>query len=312
MLKRHGWLFALVLVVIGWFWLKDPDGGGQMLIQFQTLVGVLVAAPVVYSLRRFFAEQARGRDLMAMVRDGNIAAGIVLAGLYIMTALLFLAVVPRALAASDIGAGSGDQKLPNMASRDLPILRQEIKARWAVMPMPSMLAALVEQESLWKDRATLKTSREEGVGYGQFTRAYRADGSLRFDAMAEVIRMDKSLSGWSWADRYNPRMQLRAVVVKNRECYRRMHQLVGDAYNALAMCDAAYNGGEGGVMAERRLCTQATNCNPRIWFANVELHSTKSRAKWHGYGASAFEINRTHVRNVMIVRRPKYVPVMGA
>lgn len=77
------------------------------------------------------------------------------------------------------------------------------------------------------------------------------------------------------------------------------------------MCDAAYNGGLGGVYAERRLCAAAPACNPDRWFGNVEQHSTKSRAKWHGYGASAFEINRTHVKNVMVVRRPKYAAWFG-
>jgi hypothetical protein len=309
--KRHGWLAAVVLVVLAWFWHSDPDGGLQLLVQTQTLVGVFVAAPLAYVLRRFFAE-ARSRDAARKAMENPVGAGLVFVGLCILAGMLFLALVPRALASPGIGAGSGDAKLPGLASRDLPVLQQEIKARWPGMPIPSMLAALVEQESRWNPMATLKTDREEGAGYGQFTRAYRADGSLRFDALAEVASADASLAGWAWADRYNPRMQLRAVTVKVRDCHRRVRQLVGDDYNALAMCDAAYNGGEGGVMAERRLCTQATNCNPRIWFANVEHYSTKSRVKWRGYGASAFEINRTHVRNVMVVRRHKYVAVLGA
>ena len=178
--------------------------------------------------------------------------------------------------------------------------------------MPSMLAALVEQESGWRDHATLKTDREDGAGYGQFTRAYRADGATRFDALAEIAAQDPSLKGWTWADRYNPRMQLRAITVKVRDCQRRLARLVSTATDSLAMCDSAYNGGEGGLMAERRLCAAAAGCDPGVWFGHVETHSTKSRTKWKGYGASAFAINRTHVRNVMIVRRPKYVTALGA
>lgn len=295
-------MWVAVLAVAAWYRADDPDGGLQVSEQLRTLVGVLVAAPVVYALRRAFAEAVRGKDLAEQIRGGNVAAGLAYLGLCLLTGLLFLAVAPRALSAP----------LPPGAVAHLPTLQAEITARWPMMPMPSVLGALVEQESGWRERATLKTSREEGVGLGQFTRAYTADGRLRFDALAEVSRLDPSLSAWSWADRYNPRLQLRAVVVNVRTCHARLSRLVRDDYNALAMCDAAYNGGEGGVRAERRLCARVAGCDPGVWFGNVEAHSTKSRARWHGYGASAFEINRGHVRNVMIVRRPKYVATMGA
>lgn len=295
-------MWVAVAAVGGWYLAGDPDGGRQVVEQLRTLVGVIVAAPVVYVLRRAFAEAVRGRSLSEQIHAGNIAAGLAYLGLCLLTGLLFLAVAPRALAGG----------LPGEAPAYLPVLQDEIGARWPGMPMPSMLGALVEQESGWRPRATLHTAREDGVGLGQFTRAYASDGRLRFDALAEVSALDPSLSGWSWADRYNPRLQLRAVVVKVRTCYARLARLVRDDYNALAMCDAAYNGGEGGVMAERRLCAQMAGCDPGRWFGHVEAHSTKSRARWNGYGASAFEINRTHVRNVMLVRRPKYVAAMGA
>jgi len=295
-------LWVAVLVVGGWYLAGDPSGGLQVTEQLRTLVGVLVAAPLVYVLRRAFAESVRGKALAEQIRAGNVAAGLAYLGLCLLTGLLFLAVAPRAFAGA----------LPGEAQAYLPVLQDEIGARWPGMPMPSVLAALVEQESGWRPRATLHTAREDGVGLAQFTRAYGADGRVRFDALAEVSRLDPSLAGWSWADRYNPRLQLRGAVVKVRTCHARISRLVHADYDALAMCDAAYNGGEGGLLAERRLCAQVAGCDPGRWFGHVELHSTKSRAKWQGYGLSAFDINRTHVRNVMVVRRAKYVPVMGA
>jgi hypothetical protein len=60
------------------------------------------------------------------------------------------------------------------------------------------------------------------------------------------------------------------------------------------------------------VCHATPGCNPAHWFGHVEHTSTKSRARWQGYGASPFDINRTHVRNVMIVRRPRYVAALGA
>ncbi|MBI5920265.1 MAG: hypothetical protein HY847_01300 [Betaproteobacteria bacterium] len=300
---RFWGMAILPLALLAWFWHRDPNDGAQLLTQLETLLGLLIVAFPVYLLRKMLMP-GDSREAFAKAMDGNMPAAVVWLSLAVLTLGLLAIVSPRAI-------GAQSAQLPGSAARDLPILIQEIDLRWATLPMRSVLGAQVEQESGWKERATLKTSREEGVGYGQFTRAYRADGSLRFDALAEVRALDPGLAGWTWANRYDPRLQLRAVVVKNRGCYQRLRPLVADYYNALAMCDAAYNGGEGGVYAERRLCAAVAACDARLWFGHVEQHSTKSRAKWQGYGASAFEINRTHVRNVMLVRRGKYVAAMG-
>lgn len=294
-------MVAAAAAVVAWFWYGDPSGGLQLQEQLRTLLGGLTAIGLAYLARKAIMP-GDAKEAWGAAMAGCLPSAILVLAMAILTGMLFLGFIPRALAAP----------LPGNAPRDLPVLMEEIGARWPGMPMPSMLGALVEQESGWKPGATLKTTREEGAGYGQFTRAYRADGSLRFDALAEVIRLDPSLKGWAWTDRYNPRMQLRAVTVKVRDCHRRLSRLADDDYNALAMCDAAYNGGEGGLMAERRLCAAVGGCDPGQWFANVELHSGKSRTKWQGYGASAYDINRTHARNVMVVRRGKYVGVMGA
>ena len=298
---RFSVMWAAAMLVVAWFWAGDPDGGLQLVEQLRALVGGLTALGLAYLARKALIP-GDAKTAWEAARLGSLPNAILVLAVALLTGMLFLGFIPRALASP----------LPGSATRDLPVLMEEIGARWPSMPLPSVLGALVEQESGWKPGATLKTAREEGAGYGQFTRAYRADGSMRFDALAEVVRLDPSLAGWVWADRYNPRMQLRAVTVRMRDCHRRLSRLAADDYNALAMCDGAYNGGEGGLMAERRLCAAATGCDPGLWFGHVELHSTKSRARWHGYGASAYEINRTHVRNVMVVRRAKYVEVMGA
>lgn len=294
-------MWAAVAAVAAWYLLSDPDGGLQFKGQLQALLGVIVAAPVVYLLRRALMDKTRSWVAAQRAMDNPIGAGLVFLGLCLLTGMLFLAVAPRALAGA----------LPPGAVELLPALKAEIGARWSGLSMPSVLGAQIEQESSWKPGARLKTSREEGAGLGQFTRAWTTDGRLRFDAIAEVSRLDPSLAGWTWDDPYNVRYQLRAVVVKNRACYLKLRPLLNDDYNALAMCDAAYNGGLGGVYTERRLCASAEGCDPDRWFGHVELHSGKSRAKWQGYGQSAFEINREHVRNVLVVRRPKYAAWFG-
>lgn len=300
LLTHRFWvMWVAAAAVLFWFWRTDPDGGAQLAVQLQSLLWVVVAAGPVYVLRRALMDRVRSLEAARRAFDDPIGAGLVFLGLCLLTGMLFLATSARAA-------------LPAGAVQYLPTLQAEISAHWSSLTMPSVLAAQVEQESGWRVTATLKTSREEGAGLGQFTRAYRADGSLRFDALAETRLLDPSLAGWTWANRFDPVYQLRGLVLKNRHTYNHIHRLVEEDSNALAMMDAAYNCGEGCVYARRRLCAQIAGCDPDTWFGHVEMHSTQSKAKWHGYGQSAHEITNTHVRNVMLVRRPKYTQLMGA
>jgi len=57
-------------------------------------------------------------------------------------------------------------------------------------------------------------------------------------------------------------LQIRAVVLGNRDCNRGVSRLGPDAYNALAMCDAAHNGGYAAMLNERRICAQVPGCDP--------------------------------------------------
>lgn len=299
-------MWAAAIAVVAWYLVTDPDGGAETLGRVQHLLWIAVVAGPVYLLRRALMDGARSRAAFDRAMESPLGAGIAFAGLCLLTGLLFIAVSGRAQAAEP----------PPKALPYLPLLHDEITSRWSDHPAPAVLGALVEQETCpsltsrqcWNPRAELKTSREYGFGLGQHTVAYRADGAERFNAWRDLRTAHADdLGNWSWQTRYDARQQLRAVVLQNRDCYRRLDPLVGNAENTLAMCDAGYNGGVGGVLAERRLCAASAGCDPDRWFGNVELHSSKSRQKWRGYGASAFEINRTHVKNVMVTRRSRYL-----
>lgn len=218
-------------------------------------------------------------------------------------ALVLLALLPLAAFAEELPAG---------ARAYLPVLADEISTRWPALPLPSALAAQVEQETCpslksrlcWNPRAELKTAREYGFGLGQLT------VTKSFDAWSEVRGMDASLAPWRWQDRYDPRLQLRALVVKDHYNSERF-KAVATQQDGLAFGFAAYNGGLGGTNNDRAICRATPGCDPGRWFGHVELTSRKSRTKWQGYGQSAFDINRTYVRNVLIARRPRYVEAMG-
>ncbi len=296
------------LVVILWYYFTDPSEGAETVVRLQWMAWVLVAAGPVYLLRRALMDEARGHTAYRKALSSATGAGLVFLGLCILTAVLFLTLVGQARAA-----------VPINAAIHLPTLKEEVKTYWPDLSKSSVLGALVEQETClslthrycWSPTAELKTSREYGFGLGQHTRAFRSDGSTRFDAHAEALARYPDLAGWIWERRYDARLQLRAVVLGNRDCYRQLRKTGPDDYNALAMCDAAHNGGFGGVLNERRICAKVTGCDPNVWFSNVEQHSLKSRVKVNGYRLSWLEINREHVKNVMVVRRPKYAEWFG-
>ncbi|UTH72812.1 hypothetical protein [Chromobacterium sp. IIBBL 290-4] len=192
----------------------------------------------------------------------------------------------------------------------LPVLAGAIAQNWPQLGSPSVLAAQVEQESGWRAQATLRTKRELGAGLGQFTKAYRADGSVRFDAISDMAAAYPELRGWSWANAYDARYQLTALVLKNRGNYRLIRWAASED-DRLAMMDAAYNSGLGGVIARRTLCSRMPGCLPGRWFGHLERSSAQSRVRQAGYGQSFADITNTHVRNVMVTRRSKYQAYFG-
>lgn len=184
---------------------------------------------------------------------------------------------------------------------------------WPDAPQPWFLAGQIEQESCislthskcWNPRAELKTSRENGIGLGQFTRAYRANGTIRFDKISELAAAHKELRGWTWAKRYDPDYQLGAIVLMDKSIFDKQKGAATDM-DRVSFTLSAYNGGEAGVLQDRRLCDNTTGCDPSRWFDNVERTSMKSKQPQKGYGKSFFQINREYVANILNLRRPKY------
>ena len=214
---------------------------------------------------------------------------------------------------STAAASAISTQVPTAAHQYLPDLVEAQRSIWPTAPMPSFLAAQVEQESCislthskcWNPRAELKTKRENGIGFGQFTRAYRADGSIRFDKISELAAAHKSLRGWSWENRYDPHYQLTAIVEMDKAIYNRQRGASSDR-DRLAFTLSGYNGGEGGVLQDRRLCANTKGCDQNRWFGHVEKTSLKSKQPHPGYRHSFFAINREYVTNVLDVRRHKY------
>lgn len=307
---RHRFLFLLVgtLIAAGLSLYTDPDSGLSTLLGGLAIVQGVWAVAAAHWGRKALTDypEADMRRLFAKASEESTGAGLALIALAIMLVGLLLVFAPRAHA----------DPLPAGFATYGPILKAEQAKYWADHPDPAALAALVEQESCaslksakcWNPAARLKSSREEGAGMGQITRAYRADGSLRFDALAGLRdQYGADLSGLSWDTVYSrPDLQLRALVLMSRDAARPFRGSAG----WLHFGDAGYNGGVAGVQKERRACKLSADCDPSRWFGHVELHCLKSRQPIYG-NRSACDINREHVHNVFLVRRAKYVGAMS-
>lgn len=213
-----------------------------------------------------------------------------------LLAIILLLIAPLILAA----------QLPERAQQYLPVLSSEIESTWPAMKQRDVFGAQVEQETCaslrssqcWSPHAEIKTKQEYGFGLGQLT------VTKRFNTFNEVKALDRQLKDWAWEDRYDARLQLRAMLLKDRYNYDRFKTVYPDDRILFAL--AAYNGGLGGTMLDAKMCAATPNCDETRWFDNVERTSYKAKVKVKGYGKSFYEINREYVRNIWYVRRSRY------
>lgn len=206
--------------------------------------------------------------------------------------------------------------IPIQAPAMLKIVNIEQIKFWPAMPTPWYFGGLIEQESClslthskcWNPRSQLKSAREEGAGLGQITRAYKTDGSIRFDSLqAMIAQHNAELKEMSWSNVYiRPDLQIRTMLLMTRDNYKQLFK-VANPNERLNMSDAAYNGGMSGVYKQRLQCGLKKNCDPQVWFKNVGSICVKSLKPLYG-GKNACDINTEHVFNVRYLRMNKYKP----
>lgn len=211
------------------------------------------------------------------------------------------------------------QTIPTRALQLMPELNRAIDELWPSLPWRSYIPAQIEQESCislkhskcFNPNAELKTVHEYGFGLGQLTIAYNKEGKVRFNAWEEVRTMHPDLRNWSWEDRYNPLLQIKAIVIKNKFNWTKITYPTSSLEDKMAFLAVTYNSGS--TFKDRNLCAQTKGCDPRKWWGNVELYSTKSKKPIAVYGNRSYhQISREYPVNVLKVRRPKYISHMGS
>jgi hypothetical protein len=204
--------------------------------------------------------------------------------------------------------------IPPKAYQYSQIVKEEVNTYFHDIPTPYYIPALIEHESCislkhsrcWSPTSQLLSKRERGAGLGQLTVAYNEDGSVRFDALSDMVKLHRrELKDLTWNNiLVRPDLQIRALTLMTKDNYSKLYT-VPDDKERLNFADAAYNGGLSGVLKERMACHLAQDCNSDIWFNNVERYCLKSKKPLYG-NRSACDINRHHVRDVILTREPKY------
>lgn len=269
----------------------------------------MAVAMVFYGYRALHDyPEADGQSLHARAKETPSGAGMAIIGRAVT--LLAMAIIAAAMVGGPLYAAT----IPAQAHQYLPILKDMRVKHWPTHLMPEVLAGQIEHESgcpsmpkkCWNPKARLKSAREEGAGFPQITKAYRADGTLRFDALAEIkAQHPDELLALHWGNVYvRPELQLLVVVLKNRDNWGTFRS-IKDPEQRLLFAIKSYNRGIGGVMAEIKKCKATQGCNPQRFTGHVGNICT---ASWKPiYGAqSPCSISLKYVADVVVHRSPKY------
>lgn len=204
--------------------------------------------------------------------------------------------------------------IPDKAYKYFDLIINEKKLIFNDFTTTHYFAALAEHESCihlkhkrcWDPKSSFKTKRELGSGIFQLTKAYKKDGSIRFDSLKNIRRKyHNELKELTWDNiTSRPDLQLKAMMLMIKDDYKKLYN-VNCHMDRLAMTDAAYNGGLNSVYKRRRKCGLDKKCNPQKWVNNVELMVVKSTKPLYS-GRSAQEINTYHPYDIIHNRMPKY------
>lgn len=224
--------------------------------------------------------------------------------------LLFICVYVTSAQAQDVNTF-----IPPKAYTYAPVLTKEVNTYFPNMEFKHYFGGLAEQESCislkhskcWDPSSQLLTKRERGAGIFQLTKAFKADGSIRFDSLQEMKdKYQKDLKELSWSNiLQRPDLQIRAMLLMTKDNYRVFSLIPTEEIEKWKMVDAAYNAGPGSVKKRRIKCGLSENCNPEVWDNNLADTVVLSTKPIYGTRSPHF-INNEHVEMIFHKRMHKY------
>jgi hypothetical protein len=271
---RKTWLL-LALTVGGLVLYGDFSAVRLTIYNLSTIAVVLLLVDLLMDRR-----QAWGifptLDIDETIKQGTgtpLSAALVWLGMVLLIIAIMVLAVPKL----SVGA-----TIPARSRPLLPVLSAAMDSQWPGAPLRNIPAGQVEQESAWKERATLKTSRELGRGLVQLTIAYRADGGERFNAYRDAVNA-KALAAWDWRnDPYNVRYQLTYLVLTDRSNFATVRRYMADDRDAWCAALVCYNAGQGRWLS-RRAQARAMGLPADRWTGGLEqAHSARENAILYG------------------------------
>lgn len=262
----------------------------QLAVQLYTLSMVALVLAVAHLVRKSLFPYIDLSTLVDKAEESPAGAAVIFASVI----ALIIALLCTSARAGEIPAG---------ARQHLPTLQAAAAEHWPGAPLPHTMAGQVEQESSWKARATLKTSRELGRGLTQLTVTYAGDGRERYNAYRDAVRW-RQLAAWNWqADPYNPRYQLTYLVLRDKATFATMRRLMATDDDSWRATLVAYNAGEGRVL-KRRAVALATGLPADRWAGGLaDAHGPAENALL--YGRPLWAAVNEYPR-VIFVRAAKY------
>lgn len=226
---RRTWLL-LLLILVGLLMFGGGAQFGVLIFNLASVAAVFLIMDALYDRRSqwgIFPALDIDQAIKTACSSSNGASRVVLAFVILLCVILWLAV-------------------PSARADNLQVLSTTINQHWPNAPLRHIMAGQVQQESSWRERATLKTSRELGRGLVQLTIAYRPDGSERFNAYRDAVRSYRALSAWDWQrDPYNVAYQLTYLVLRDRGQFAVTRRSMADDAEAWRAALVCYNAGEG-------------------------------------------------------------------
>jgi hypothetical protein len=297
-------LLIATVMLVGSTPLAVAVGEPSLAVIGMWMAGATIAVACTHVFRRLLFPYLDLRNVAQKACKSPTGAGLTFLGVCLVLAALLLSVSPARA-----------QGVPPGAVKYMPVLISETMTYWPGADI-ALFASQTEQESCislkhskcWTPFAELKTSRERGVGFGQITK------TAKMDALTELRgHFPQELRGWDWdsARLYDPALQFRGLVLKNKQNYQRITGAATEE-DRIAMMLIAYNGGSGRVISDRKMCQATPGCDPSKWFGHAEKTTRLAKVALPGYGKSFYEINREYPKLVMVTRKPKYVTYLAS